>query len=67
MGGALDPPLERLNGCAGLALAFPVPLSARTFRLQEGKGSGLWDTVVGSDSLDSDLTCSCRALNCRLR
>ena len=52
-----SPPSKSLNGCAGLALVFPVPLSARTFRLQEGKGSGLWDTVVGSDSLDSDLTC----------
>jgi hypothetical protein len=48
---------DSLNDCADLALVFPVPLSARTFRLQEEKGSGLWDTVVGSDSLDSDLTC----------
>jgi hypothetical protein len=47
----------RLNGCAGLALVFPVLLAARTFRLREGKGSGFLDTVVGSDSLDSDLAC----------
>jgi hypothetical protein len=48
------PPLK--NALPPLTVAL-VLLSFFPFRSLHGKGSGFLDTVVGSDSLDSDLPC----------